>query len=94
MPNYGAKRLINTYNKTQHFVFTGPSESINFMYTLWPQTADFQKNLAAISKTWCQNSDIKEVHNLSFRQCQGVRVRWIGKYLTKKFNLPFITGDN
>jgi hypothetical protein len=32
----------------------------------------FSKNIQAISKTWCQKSDIKKVHKMKLRHSVGV----------------------
>jgi len=47
--------------------FTGPSEWMVYIYTLWMGSTNFTKTLRHSQKRSCQKSDIKGVHNLRSR---------------------------
>jgi hypothetical protein len=49
--SYILSTAINTHHKTLHVVFTGSSEWINYMYTLWLGSTNFPKKFQAISKS-------------------------------------------
>ena len=61
-----------SHHKKLHVVFIGSSEWMNYTYTLWWRSANFPKSLRPFKKPTCQQSDIKKLHNLKFRQCVGV----------------------
>jgi hypothetical protein len=84
----------STHHKTQHFVFTGYSKGINYMYTLWLGSTNFPRTLRPFQKPGCQKSDKKDVHNLNFRHCQGVlvhvlKISWVWLSPHQKLQVDF-----